>query len=135
MPVLMLSVHPAEQYAVRALRAGASGYLTKDLAAQELVTAVKTVARGQRYLTTAVAEQLAEDLNRASDGDPHEALSDREFEVLTLLGAGRSAREIANELCLSYNTISTYRGRIASKLGLKGDADIIKYAMRHGLTE
>ena len=135
LPVLMLSVHPAEQYALRALRAGASGYLTKDLAAQELVTAVKTVASGHRYLTAAVAERLADDLGRDADRDPHDTLSDREFEVLSLLGAGKSVSQIAAELCLSYNTISTYRSRVLAKLGLRTDADIIKYALKHGLAE
>ena len=135
LPVLMLSVHPAEQYALRALRAGASGYLTKDLAAQELVTAVKTVAGGHRYLTAEVAERLADDLGRDTDRDPHETLSDREYEVLSLLGAGRSVRQIASELCLSYNTISTYRSRIFSKLGLKNDAQLVRYALQHGLSD
>ena len=133
LPVLMLSVHPAEQYALRALRAGASGYLTKDLAAQELVTAVKTVANGHRYLTAEVAERLADDLGRETDREPHETLSDREFEVLSLLAAGRSVRQIASELCLSYNTISTYRARVLTKLGVKTDADVIRYALRHGI--
>jgi two-component system invasion response regulator UvrY len=135
LPVLMLSVHPADQYAVRALRAGASGYLTKDLAAQELVNAVKTVTGGHRYVTAEVAERLADDLTRNTEREPHDALSDREFEVLHLLGAGRSVRQIADELCLSYNTISTYRSRILSKLGLKSDADVIRYALLRGLAD
>jgi two-component system, NarL family, invasion response regulator UvrY len=135
LPVLMLSVHPAEHYAVRALRAGASGYLTKDLATQELVNAVRTVAAGHRYLTAAVAERLADDLNRTGDGEPHEVLSDREFEVMTLLGSGKSVRQIATELCLSYNTISTYRARVLTKLGFTTDADLIRYTMRHGLAD
>jgi two-component system, NarL family, invasion response regulator UvrY len=134
LPVLILSVHPADQYAIRALRAGASGYLTKDLAAQELVTAVKTVTNGHRYLTAAVAERLADDLGRA-DRDAHETLSDREFEVLSLLGAGKSVRQIADELCLSYNTISTYRSRVLGKLGLRTDADVIRYALKHSLAD
>ena len=133
--VLMLSVHPADQYAVRALRAGASGYLTKDLAAQELVTAVKTVASGHRYLTAEVADRLADDLGRKTDCEPHETLSDREFEVLTLLGAGKSVRQIATELCLSYSTLSTYRSRVLTKLGVKTDAEVIRYALRHGLAD
>jgi DNA-binding NarL/FixJ family response regulator len=135
LPVLMLSVHPAEHYAVRALRAGASGYLTKDLATQELVNAVRTVAAGHRYLTAEVAERLADDLGRTGEGEPHEALSDREFEVMTLIGSGKSVRQIATELCLSYNTISTYRARVLTKLGLTTDADLIRYTMRHGLAE
>lgn len=135
LPVLMLSVHPAEHYAVRALRAGASGYLTKDLATQELVNAVRTVAAGHRYLTAEVAERLADDLNRTGEGAPHEALSDREFEVMTLLGSGKSVRQIATELCLSYNTISTYRARVLTKLGFTTDADLIRYTLRHGLAD
>jgi two-component system, NarL family, invasion response regulator UvrY len=134
-PVLVLSVHPAEQYAVRALRAGASGYLTKDLAAEELVTAVRHVSRGQRYLTPAVAERLADALEKPVDRQPHEELSDREFQVLGLLGSGKTVRQIADELCLSYNTISTYRSRILSKLALDTDAQLVRYALQHGLTE
>jgi two-component system invasion response regulator UvrY len=135
LPVLMLSVHPAEQYAVRALRAGASGYLTKDLVPQEIVRAVQAVAAGGRYLTPAVAERLADDLARNTDGELHEALSDREFEVMVLLGAGKSVRQIATELSLSYSTISTYRGRILQKLGLQTDAALIRYALRNGLAD
>jgi two-component system, NarL family, invasion response regulator UvrY len=133
-PVLVLSVHPAEQYAVRALRAGASGYLTKDLAAEELVNAVRLVSQGQRYLTPAVADRLAEALEH-SDRLPHEELSDREFQVLGLLGAGRKVRQVADELCLSYNTISTYRSRILTKLGVESDAQLVRYALQHGLVE
>lgn len=135
LPVLMLSVHPAEQYAVRALRAGASGYLTKDLAVAELVKAVKLVTTGHRYVTPEVAERLADDLERPTDRPLHETLSDREFEVLCLIGAGKKVKQIATELCLSYNTISTYRVRILDKLGLKTDSDLVRYGMRHALTE
>jgi two-component system, NarL family, invasion response regulator UvrY len=134
-PVLVLSVHPAEQYAVRALRAGASGYLTKDLAAEELVSAVRSVTRGQRYLTPAVAERLADALDKPSASQPHEELSDREFEVLGLLGSGKKVKQIADELCLSYNTISTYRSRILTKLGLESGAQLVRYALQHGLAE
>lgn len=135
MPVLVLSVHPADQYAVRALRAGASGYLTKNLATEELVKAVRTVVGGHRYVTPDVAEQLAEDLDRTDDRLPHETLSDREFEVLMLLAEGKRAKEIADTLCLSYNTISTYRSRILAKLGLRSDAEIVRYALRHRLSD
>jgi two-component system invasion response regulator UvrY len=134
-PVLVLSVHPADQYAVRALRAGASGYLTKDLAAEELVTAVRLVTQGHRYLTPAVADRLAETLEKPVNRAPHEELSDREFQVLSLLGAGKKVSQIADELCLSYNTINTYRTRIFSKLGLKTDAQLVRYALQHGLSE
>jgi two-component system invasion response regulator UvrY len=135
MPVLVLSVHPADQYALRALRAGASGYLTKDLAAEELVTAVRLVTQGQRYLTPAVADRLAEALEKPVNRSPHEDLSDREFQVLSLLGAGKRVSQIAEELCLSYNTVSTYRSRIFSKLGLENDAQLVRYALQHGLSD
>jgi len=134
-PVLVLSVHPADQYAVRALRAGASGYLTKDLAAEELVTAVRLVTQGQRYLTPAVADRLADALENPVNRLPHEELSDREFQVLSLLGAGKKVSQIADELCLSYNTISTYRARIFAKLGLKNDVQLVRYALQHGLAD
>jgi two-component system, NarL family, invasion response regulator UvrY len=135
MPVLVLSVHPAEQYALRALRAGASGYLTKDLAAEELVRAVQLVTRGQRYLTPAVAERLADALDKPVGRSPHEELSDREFQVLCLIGSGRKVKQIADELCLSYNTISTYRSRVLIKLGLDGDAQLVRYALEYGLAD
>lgn len=135
MPVLVLSVHPADQYAVRALRAGASGYLTKNLATEELVKAVRTVVDGHRYVTPEVAEQLAQDLDRADDRLPHETLSDREFEVLLLVAEGKRVKEIADALCLSYNTISTYRSRILLKLGLRSDSEIVRYALRHRLSD
>jgi two-component system invasion response regulator UvrY len=134
-PVLVLSVHPAEQYALRALRAGASGYLTKDLAAEELVSAVRRVTRGQRYLTPAVAERLADALEKPVDRQAHEELSDRELQVLSLLGTGKTVKQIADELCLSYNTISTYRSRVLNKLGLDTDAQLVRYALQHGLAD
>jgi two-component system, NarL family, invasion response regulator UvrY len=133
-PVLVLSVHPADHYAVRALRAGASGYLTKDLAAEELVDAVRLVSQGHRYLTPAVADRLADALEHA-DRQPHEDLSDREFQVLSLLSTGRRVRQVAADLCLSYNTISTYRARILTKLGVETDAQLVRYALEHRLIE
>ncbi len=134
-PVLMLSVHAADQYALRSLRAGASGYLTKNLATEELVKAIRTVVSGRRYVTADVAERLADDLDRPSDRSPHETLSDREFEVLSLLASGKSVKQVADDLSLSYNTISTYRSRVCGKLGVKTDAEIIRYAIRHGLVD
>ena len=133
--VLMLSVHPADQYAVRALRVGASGYLTKDLPVEELMKAVRIVAGGHRYVTPQVADRLAEDLGKPADRELHELLSDREFEVLCLIGSGKTVGQIAGELFLSYNTISTYRSRILSKLCLKTDAELIRYALRYGLVD
>jgi two-component system, NarL family, invasion response regulator UvrY len=134
-PVLMLSVHPANQYAVRALRAGASGYLTKDLPVDELIKAVRTAAGGHRYVTPEVAERLADDLDRPAGKELHELLSDREFEVLCLMGSGKTVAQIANDLCRSYNTISTYRSRILVKLRLKTDTDLVRYALQHCLVE
>jgi DNA-binding NarL/FixJ family response regulator len=134
-PVLILSVHPAEQYAVRALRAGAAGYLTKNLASAELVNAVRTVVAGRTYLTADVAERLAEDLKRPDHRLPHETLSDREFEILGLLADGKSVKDIARQLCLSYSTISTYRSRLLIKLSLKSDVEIVRYGLRHNLIE
>ena len=119
MPVLVLSVHPADQYALRALRAGASGYLTKDLAADELVNAVRLVTRGERYLTPAVANQLANALERPVDECPHEELSDREMAVFRLLAGGHTVTQAADELALSVKTVSTYRARLLRKLNLR----------------
>ena len=134
-PVLMLSVYPANQYAVRALRAGASGYLTKDLPVEELAKAVRVAANGHRYVTPEVAEQLAEDLDNPGGRELHELLSEREFEVLCLIASGKTVPRIADELCRSYNTISTHRPRVLTKLRLKTDAELIRYALRHGLVE
>jgi two-component system invasion response regulator UvrY len=133
--VLMLSVHAANVYAVRALRLGASGYLTKSLAADEIIKAVRAVAAGHKYVTPDVAERLAEDLERPLGRAAHETLSDREFEVLCLLAEGRSVRQISSQLFLSYNTVSTYRSRLLSKLCLKTDAEIVRYALHQGIVE
>jgi two-component system, NarL family, invasion response regulator UvrY len=134
-PVLILSVHPADQYALRALRAGASGYLTKDLAPDELVKAVQTVLAGHRYVTPQVAECLADELDRPTSRSAHETLSDREFEIFGQIALGKTVKQIASDLCLGYSTISTYRARVLTKLGLKTDAEIIRYAIRWGLAE
>lgn len=135
LPVLVLSVHPADQYAVRALRAGASGYLTKDMTPQELVDALKVVVEGRKYVTPDVADQLATTIERPTDLPAHETLSDREFEVLSLIASGKSVKQIARDLCLSDKTISTYRSRVLAKLSLKTNADIIRYAIRQGLVD
>jgi DNA-binding NarL/FixJ family response regulator len=134
LPVLMLSVHPADQYAIRAIRAGASGYLTKDLAKEELVKAVQVVVGGHHYVTADVADRLAEGLDRQTEA-LHESLSDREFEIMTLIASGKCVREIADMLCLSYNTISTYRSRVLEKLCLKTNANIVRYALQYKLIE
>ena len=134
-PVLILSVHPADQYALRALRAGAAGYLTKDLAPDELVKAVQTVLDGHRYVTPQVAECLADELDRPKTRTAHESLSEREFEIFGQIALGKTVKQIAADLCLSYSTISTYRSRVLSKLGLRTDAEIIRYSIRWGLVE
>lgn len=135
LPVLMLSAYPEEQYAVRALKAGAAGYLTKDSAPSELVVAVRKAARGGKYVSIALAERLAAALNLEVTRLPHENLSDREFQVMLRLGAGQAIIEIAEALALSPKTISTYRARILEKMGLQGTADIIRYVIEHGLVD
>jgi DNA-binding NarL/FixJ family response regulator len=135
LPVLVLSVHPPEQYAVRVLRAGASGYLTKESAPDELLTAVRRIVRGGRYVTPSVGETLVADLGRPEGELPHHGLSDREFEVLRLLASGNRVSEIAAELNLSVKTVSTYRTRVLQKLNLRTTAQIMRYAVTHGLMD
>ncbi len=134
-PVLILSVHSEEQFAVRALKAGAAGYLTKETAPEELVHAIRKVARGGRYLSAAVAEQLANRLGADSEAPPHELLSDREFQVLTIIAQGKTVRETAEELSLSVKTVSTYRSRLLEKLRLSNTAEMVAYAIRNRLAE
>lgn len=137
LPVLMLSMHPEEQYAVRALRAGASGYVTKDAAPAELAAAIRKVAAGGRYLSSTFAERLATTIARGDDGDvpAHQRLSDREYQVLVKLGAGKTVGAIAAELELSVKTVSTYRARLLEKLGMTTTAELTRYAIEHGLSE
>ncbi len=131
--VLVLSVHPEEQYAMRALRAGARGYLTKDHSPGELVAAVRKVHGGGRYVSATLAERLAADLSTGVDGLPHERLSDREFEVLCLLGSGRTVTDIASTLSLSVKTVSTYRARLLDKIPASSNAELVRYVVAHGL--
>ena len=133
LPVLILSIYPEEQYAIRLLKAGASGYLNKDLAPEELVNAVQRVLLGKRYITPTIAEKLAFSLDHPAEKDPHELLSDREFSVLKMLATGKSVSEIAETLYLSVTTVSTYRARILTKMDLKTNADLTLYAMEHKL--
>ena len=132
--VLVLSSAPEEQLAVRVLRAGASGYLNKQTAPEHLVQAVRKVLQGGRYVSTSLAEKLAEDAGRAGQL-PHERLSDREFQVMRLLVAGKSLKEIASELSLSAKTISTFHTRIWEKLSVKNDIEMVHYAIEHRLTD
>jgi DNA-binding NarL/FixJ family response regulator len=136
LPVLVLSAHAEEQFAVRSLRAGASGYLNKQSAADELIIAIRRVLAGRRYVSAALAERLAAALDAtATEREPHDALSDREFEVLRLIGVGRAVSEIAESLHLSVKTVSTYRARILEKLSLKSTAELAAYAIRAGLVD
>jgi two-component system, NarL family, invasion response regulator UvrY len=130
LPVLILSMHPEEQYAIRALKAGASGYVTKDTAPEELVAAILKVVHGGKYITRSLAEQFISLLD--SDAHPpHTVLSDREYEIFRLIASGKTATEIARELSLSVKTISTYRSRILEKMHLKNNAQIIFYAAKN----
>jgi two-component system invasion response regulator UvrY len=133
--VLVLSMHPEEQYATRAFKAGAAGYLQKESAPGELVTAVRKIARGGRYVTPSLAEKLALELVGPGEGEPHELLSDREYQVLTLIASGKGIKEIALELSLSAPTIATYRSRVMTKLGLVSTVDLVRYALAHKLVD
>lgn len=133
LPVVIVSAHPEDQYAVRLLRAGASGYITKETAADVLVQAVKRVAGGGRYISETLAEFLAGEV-LDSGVEAHKLLSNREYEVLAMIGEGRTVTEIADHLCLSVKTISTYRARLIEKLGVRTTAELIRYAVDHHLT-
>jgi len=131
--VLILSMHPEEQYAVRALRAGASGYLTKASAPQELIGAIRKAAGGGKYVTASLAEKLADELETDTQKLPHERLSNREHQVMLMLAGGKSVSDIADELCLSVKTISTYRTRVMSKMVMKKNAELTLYAVHNKL--
>jgi two-component system, NarL family, invasion response regulator UvrY len=133
LPVVVLSFHPEEQYAVRAMKGGASAYVTKDTAPQELATAVKTVLSGRQYVTPSLAERLESMPSQASGKALHTLLSDRELQVLSMIGGGKSVTEIATALDLSVKTVSTYRMRLLSKLQLKTTSALIRYALTHHL--
>ena len=135
LPVLVLSIHAEEQLAIRALKAGASGYLTKEKAPEELVKAIRKVVSGGRYISRGLAESLAFGLDTDSDQPPHEGLSDREFQVMQLMASGKTLTEIAEGLSLSTKTVSTYRTRLMEKMNLKTNAEIIRYAIENGLIE
>ena len=131
--VLVLSVHPEDQWAVRALRAGAAGYLTKDHSPEQLVEAIGRVARGGKYVSATLAERLAGLMDAAAAHAPHERLSDREFEVLRALGSGMAVKDIAEQLNLSAKTVSTYRARLIEKMGVRTNADLVRYVVEHQL--
>jgi len=131
--VLVLTYYPEEHYAVRALKAGASGYLMKKSAPDELLEAIKTVSGGRKYLSASVAERLAYELEQDGEKTPHERLSDREYQIMCMIARGKTVTAIAGELCLSVKTISTHRSRILKKMGMKNNAEIIYYAIKQGL--
>ena len=135
LPVLILTMHPEEQYAVRALKAGAAGYLTKETAPEELVRAIRKVAGGGKYVTTALGEKLALELEDKRAGPLHETLSDREYQIMWLIASGKTGREIARELTLSPNTVSTYRNRILRKMKMKSNAELMRYAVKYQLVD
>lgn len=135
LPVLILTVYSEDQYAVRALKAGASGFLTKESAPEKLIDAVRKIVQGGRFITPEVAERLATSVVRGSDGPPHEALSDREFQILKMIGSGKTVSQIGRELSLSVKTISTHRTRILKKMNLKTNSELTHYAIRNGLVE
>lgn len=135
LPVLVLSMYPEDQYAFRALKAGASGYLTKQAAADQIVAAIRTISRGRRYITPELAEELAKNLDRDVDTPPHELLSDREFQTMKLIAAGRTLQQIGETLALSPKTVSVYRARVMAKLKLSTNAELTRYALEKGLLE
>jgi two-component system, NarL family, invasion response regulator UvrY len=132
--ILVLTMHPADQYAMRVLKAGACGYLTKESASEEIVAAIEKVLAGGKYVTAALAEKLVTHLSSPAEKKPHELLSDREYQVLRMLAAGNSVKEIGAKLCLSVKTISTYRARVFQKLQFKSNADAVRYGICEGIT-
>ena len=135
LPVLVLSMHPEDQYAVRVLRAGASGYVTKDSAPAKLVHAIRKVVRGGKYVSPSLAEKLVYDLGTDTAKPVHEILSDREYQVLCMIASGKTVTEVAQELALSVKTISTYRARLLEKLNMKNNAELTRYAIKEGLVD
>ena len=135
LPILILSVYPEEQYAIRMLKAGASGYLTKESAPDQLLIAIQKVAQGKKYVSSSLAEHLAHNLNNPMLQLPHETLSDREYQVLLRIASGKAVQQVADELHLSKKTVSTYRNRILKKMNMKENAEIVSYAIRNRLIE
>jgi DNA-binding NarL/FixJ family response regulator len=135
LPVLVLSMHSEDQYAVRVLRAGAAGYLTKESAPAKLVQAIRKVVRGGKYVSPTLAEKLVFNLESNSQRQPHEILSDREYQVLCLIASGKTVTQVADELALSVKTISTYRVRLLEKLNMKNNAELTRYAIKEGLVD
>ena len=135
LPVLILTMYAEEHYAVRAMRAGAAGYVTKESAPEELIQAVRKVVNRGRYVSPGLAERLAHWVDGASDKPPHERLSTREFQIFLMLASGRAVSQAADDLCLSVKTVSTYRARVLEKMDLKSNADLTLYAVRNRLVQ
>ena len=136
LPVLILSMHPDDQYAMRAIKAGASGYMNKQSAPSQLVTAIRKVASGRKYISGELAEQLANDLAKDSPQEiSHQVLSNREYQTLCLMAAGKSLSEMADIMSLSAKTVSVYRARMLEKMDLKNNAEAVRYALSHNLIE
>jgi DNA-binding NarL/FixJ family response regulator len=135
MPVVVLSMYPAEQYALRAFLAGASGYVTKDMDAIELVDSIRNVSKGKRYMTPAVASCLLDGFDRVSDAAPHQQLSSREYEIMLLIVRGIRLTEIGRQMFLSVKTVSTYRSRILKKIGVSSNAELARHAVEHRLID
>ena len=133
LPVLIMSMHPEDQYALRVLKSGASGYLSKDSIHDELMNAIRTALLGKKYITPSIAEKLAEAIDAESEKPVHELLSDREFDVFKLLASGKSVSEIASQLSLSITTVSTYRSRILEKMNIRSNAEMTRYALEKKL--
>lgn len=135
LPVLVLTMYSEEQFAIRALKAGAGGYLTKDAVPEELVRAIRTVVGGRHYISSTLGDRLATSLSEGSGNAPHENLSDREYQVFRRIAAGQTTREISVDLKLSVKTVATYRGRILEKMRLHSNAELVSYAIRNGLAD
>lgn len=135
LPILIFSMHDEEQYALRALRAGAAGYLTKDSDARQLLTVIRKIAAGGVYLSPAMAERMARELMPASEAPPHTLLSDREYQIFELIVRGHSLTNIAERLCLSVKTVSTHKSNLLQKMNMTNQAELIRYAIRHGLAD
>ena len=135
LPILMISIHPEEHYGVRVLKAGASGFMNKEKAPAELIGAIRKVAMGGKYVSSSLAERLAFDLDPGKGKQPHERLSNREYQVMCLIASGKRVSEIAKELSLSVNTISTHRSRILEKMKMKSNAEITNYVIKKGLLD
>ncbi|MCK4329398.1 response regulator transcription factor [candidate division WOR-3 bacterium] len=135
LPVLILSIHPEDQYAIRVLKAGASGYLTKESSPDELITAIRKVSLGGKYITSSLSEMLASSLDIDFDKSIHKTLSDREYQVMCLIASGKKIKEIAEKLSLSVSTINTYRFHIMRKMNMKNNSELIYYAIKHELID